>query len=88
MASAQSTASSTATSLNMLPLEAASGLNCDYCLHTIKNSMGTAFLKIIPSIQSPSTELGCSFALLLDLFFFVVDFRFLPCRCKSQYLLG
>jgi hypothetical protein len=36
MASAHSTASSTATSLNMLSLEAASGLNYDCCLHTIK----------------------------------------------------
>jgi hypothetical protein len=49
------TASSTA--LNSLFLEAATGFNRAYCLHTIKNSMGIYLLKRITSIQSPSTAL-------------------------------
>jgi hypothetical protein len=54
-ASAHSTASNNATSLNMLLLEVASGLNCDYGLHTIKNSFGTCLAETMPSTQSPCT---------------------------------
>jgi hypothetical protein len=56
-ASAHSTASNSATSLNILLLEATFGLKCDYCLRTINNRFGFCLAETMPSTQSPCATL-------------------------------